>query len=87
VKGQFINGEIWTAGKYDTNVTALKWRSRKSTDFLKRNLYWNKIYGQKVGCVYLELFNDSKSRIDDPRLGLADCDKSKPFICEVKIDF
>jgi hypothetical protein len=78
ILGEFITGEIWTAGKSGY------WDSRKSKDKLKRNLYWNKIYAEKNGCVYMELFNDTKSRQDDPRLGLADCEQRKNFICEVK---
>jgi hypothetical protein len=83
--GQFINGEIWTAGMYYDPLNISIWSSRKSQDFLKRNLYWNKIYNKKFGCIYLELFNDSKSRQDDPRLGMANCTERKPFICEAII--
>jgi hypothetical protein len=80
--GDFITGEIWTAG--EMGLWDPEWKSRKSEDTLKRNLYWNRIYAKKKGCVYLELFNDTKSRQDDPRLGMADCDERKKFICEVK---
>jgi hypothetical protein len=82
--GEFITGEIWTAGKYDIYEKRLMWRSPKSVDSLKRNLYWNKIYNEKKNCVYMELFNDTKSRLDDPRLGMASCLERRKFICEVK---
>jgi hypothetical protein len=83
--GNFKSGEIWTAGITVAENGRLfqRWKSRKSVDALKRNLYWNKIYPEKKGCVYLELFNDSRSRQDDPRLGMADCEERKSFICEV----
>jgi hypothetical protein len=82
--GEFINGEVWTAGKWDPEIfNSLVWFSKLSNDKLKRNLYWNKIYPEKDGCVYLELFNDTKARLDDPRLGLADCEQRKKFVCEV----
>jgi hypothetical protein len=83
--GELVDGEIWTAGKYDISEKKLMWHSRKSIDTLKRNLYWNKIYNVKKSCVYLELFNDTKSRQDDPRLGMASCVERRKFICEVKI--
>jgi hypothetical protein len=82
--GEFINGEIWTAGKSQPQCGCLKWHSKLSQDLLKRNLYWNKIYKEKEGCVYLEVFNDTNSRSDDPKLGLADCNKRRKFVCEVK---
>jgi hypothetical protein len=85
-KGEFVNGEIWTGGKSGSIACkCLRWRSKFSTDALKRNLYWNKIYPEKEGCVYLELFNDTKARLDDPRLGLADCEQRKKFVCEVMV--
>jgi hypothetical protein len=79
-----VSGEIWTAGKSWKPCKCLRWFSELSKDELKRNLYWNKIYKDKQGCVYLELLNDTKSRKDDPRLGLADCEEQKKFVCEVK---
>jgi hypothetical protein len=82
--GEFMNGEIWTAGRSQADCGCLKWHSHLSMDVLKRNLYWNKIYKEKEGCVYLEVFNDTKSRLDDPRMGLADCNERKKFVCEVK---
>jgi hypothetical protein len=34
----------------------------------------------------MELFNDTISRQDDPKLGMADCKERKKFICEVNSD-
>jgi hypothetical protein len=82
--GQFVNGEIWTAGNKHFHCNCLKWFSKLTKDELKRNLFWNKIYKEKDGCVYLELFNDTKARQDDPRLGLANCQEQKKFVCEVE---
>jgi hypothetical protein len=87
VTGQFVDGEIWTAAILEERNKTFMWHARTHKDALKRNLYWNKIYTKNFGCVYLELFNDSKSRQDDPRLGMANCEERKPFICEANITF
>jgi hypothetical protein len=55
-------------------------------DFLKFNLYWDKIYtGRTNSCVFVKISNLTANKQFDPVLGMADCGERKKFVCEVQI--
>jgi len=79
-------GEIWTAGRDTSNNPGkFKWCSTRLMDYLKEDLYWSENpAGKTNSCVFLDL-GKAGVKMDDPKLGLADCGQRKKFICEVYI--
>jgi len=80
-------GEVWTAGR-DTREDPGKyiWCSQRLRDYVKADLYWKEIpAGQNNSCVYLDL-GKAGTKNDYQKLGFADCNQRKKFLCEVRID-
>jgi len=78
-------GEVWTAGR-DTEKSAGKyrWCSNLLNDYVKQDLYWKESpAGKKDSCIYLD-FGAAVDKKDDPKLGFANCEQRKKFLCEVR---
>jgi len=83
-----MEGEVWTAGR-DTQKSPGKyrWCSNMLSDYVKEDLYWKENQtGKTNSCLYLDLGKAGK-KLDDPKLGLANCEERKKFLCEVRIFF
>jgi len=78
---------LWTAGR-DTAFCPGKftWCSNRLQDYVKDDLYFKESPAGKINsCLYLD-FGKNGTKIDDPKLGFADCGQKKKFVCEVRLN-